>query len=127
MISNFHSWIPKVGSMWKVYEPDADSLQMHQLFQNLIGNALKFHRPDIPPVIKIYTENGGNFYCCIIVEDNGIGFTTIKWNRIFEPFVRLHSMEHYEGSGMGLAICKKIVERHGQSRQAVNLVSAPVL
>lgn len=109
---------------------DADALQMRQLFQNLIGNALKFHRPDEPPVIKVYTKNysltGGSFYiageqvhtggdniCEIVVEDNGIGFDEKYLDRIFTVFQRLHSRSEYEGSGVGLAVCRKIVERHG--------------
>ncbi len=103
----------------------ADLLQMSQLFQNLIGNALKFHRPDETPVVKVYTEPGGDqeaeanpeapFHrmCRIAVEDNGIGFDEKYLDRIFQVFQRLHGRGEYEGTGVGLAICRNIVERHG--------------
>ena len=85
---------------------------MHQLIQNLINNALKFHAEDRPPqVIVSAAIVGAN--CQIIVKDNGIGFDEQYLDRIFKPFQRLHSREEYEGSGMGLAICRRIVERHG--------------
>ncbi len=99
----------------------ADPLQMRQLLQNLIGNALKFHRPQIPPAIKIYgtiLNNQANNtptnseLCQIIVEDNGIGFEEKYLDRIFNVFQRLHSSIEYEGTGIGLAICRKIIERH---------------
>lgn len=98
-----------------------DPLQMRQLLQNLIGNALKFHRPNQPPVIKIYGQffnndlddlSVGNTYYQIIVEDNGIGFPEKYLDRIFNVFQRLHSRSEYEGTGIGLAICRKITERH---------------
>ncbi len=103
---------------------DADPLQMRQLLQNLIGNGLKFHPPDRQPVIKVYSRlsetsqtaplrrtNGIQWN--IIVEDNGIGFDEKYLSRIFQPFQRLHSSQEYPGTGMGLAICHRIVERHG--------------
>lgn len=99
----------------------ADPLQMRQLLQNIIGNALKFHRPNQPPVIKIYGQffnndiddlSVGNTYYQIIVEDNGIGFAEKYLDRIFNVFQRLHSRSEYEGTGIGLAICRKITERH---------------
>ena len=92
---------------------DADPLQMRQMFQNLIGNALKFRRKEVLPIVKI-TGNleTGAHTCEIRVEDNGIGFETKYLDRIFAPFQRLHTRQQYEGSGMGLAICRKIVERH---------------
>jgi light-regulated signal transduction histidine kinase (bacteriophytochrome) len=102
---------------------EADALQMRQLFQNLIGNALKFHRPGVPPVIKVY---GGFFrlrrptgrlapegYYRIVVEDNGIGFDLKHAERIFQLFQRLHGRNSYEGTGIGLSICQRIAERHG--------------
>ena len=91
----------------------ADPLQMHQLFPHLLGTALKFHQPHLPPLVKIYLEESRDAYCSIVVEDNGIGFKEEQAERIFEPFVRLNGAEAYEGTGMGLTICKKIVERHG--------------
>jgi signal transduction histidine kinase len=104
---------------------DADSMQMHQLLQNLIGNALKFHRDGVPPVVRLRaafgssnggarSANGGDpGVCRITVEDNGIGFDERYLDRIFTVFQRLHGRGEYEGTGIGLAICRKIVERHG--------------
>jgi light-regulated signal transduction histidine kinase (bacteriophytochrome) len=103
---------------------DSDPLQMRQLLQNLIGNALKFHRPDVPPVIVVagrVVKNGDSLtlehsrsdqICEITIQDNGIGFEEKYLDRIFLPFQRLHGRGEYEGTGMGLAICRKIVERH---------------
>ncbi len=91
----------------------ADPVQMAQLFQNLIGNALKFHRNGEAPHVKIHAKEVGDTYE-IYVEDNGIGFDEKYLDKIFLPFQRLHGRSsNYEGVGMGLAICKKIVERHG--------------
>jgi signal transduction histidine kinase len=89
-----------------------DPLQMHQLLLNLVGNALKFHWPGIPPVVKVSSERLPAAVQ-IIVEDNGIGFNPEAVDLMFQPFQRLVGRNEYEGSGMGLAICRKIVERHG--------------
>jgi PAS domain S-box-containing protein len=90
----------------------ADPVQMAQLFQNLIGNALKFHRDGEAPHIRIHAKEVGDAYE-IYVEDKGIGFDEKYLDKIFLPFQRLHGRSsEYEGVGMGLAICKKIVERH---------------
>jgi signal transduction histidine kinase len=104
---------------------DADPLQVRQLLQNLIGNALKYHRPEEPPVVKVWSKplNGEREslsasldprreYCQILIEDNGIGFEEIYSERIFNIFQRLHGRGEYEGTGVGLAVCRKIVERH---------------
>lgn len=96
---------------------DADPTQMRQLFQNLLANALKFHKLDQPPVILVYSEklvdNGRDPTCWqITVADNGIGFEEKYAERIFTIFQRLHGRHDYEGTGVGLAICRKIVERH---------------
>ncbi|OKH28112.1 response regulator [Chroogloeocystis siderophila] len=110
---------------------DADALQMRQLLQNLIGNALKFHQPEQPPIVKIYSqaladwqstegEESLDAKCEIIIEDNGIGFDEKYLDRIFNVFQRLHSRSEYEGTGMGLAICRKIAERHGGSITAMS-------
>ena len=86
---------------------------MTQLFQNLIGNALKFRREEEAPHVKIRSKEVGDTYE-IYVEDNGIGFDEKHLDKIFLPFRRLHGRSsEYEGVGMGLAICKKVVERHG--------------
>jgi PAS domain S-box-containing protein len=91
---------------------EADALQMRQVFQNLIGNALKFHRSGVPPIIEISSEPVAGRWR-ISVSDNGIGFDEKYADRIFKIFQRLHDRGVYEGSGVGLAICKKIIERHG--------------
>ena len=91
----------------------ADSVQMHQLLQNLVSNALKFHKANVPPVVRLYShcqEETGHVN--IFVEDNGIGFDEQYLDRIFQPFQRLHGRTEFEGSGIGLAVCRKIAERH---------------
>jgi signal transduction histidine kinase len=92
---------------------DADALQMRQLFQNLLGNALKFRRKDTPPVVRLGASISHDGICTITVADNGIGFKQEHTEKIFRMFERLHSRAQFAGSGMGLAICRKIVERHG--------------
>jgi two-component system, LuxR family, sensor kinase FixL len=102
---------------------EADPLQMRQLFQNLIGNALKFHQEKEPPIVKIkvrtyeddqISRSETDYRICeISVEDNGIGFDEKYLDRIFTVFQRLHNREDYQGTGIGLAICRKIAERHG--------------
>ena len=103
---------------------DADPLQMRQLFQNLIVNALKFQKPDSDPVVKVAARNvrkdtsdsdesASNEFVEITFADNGIGFDEKYLDRIFTPFQRLHGRNEYEGTGIGLAVCRKIVERHG--------------
>jgi two-component system sensor kinase FixL len=91
----------------------ADPSQMHQLFQNLIGNGLKFHKEAIPPELIIRAHNLDNNMVQIEVADNGIGIDEKYLGQLFTMFKRLHSREQYEGTGIGLASCKKIVERHG--------------
>ena len=92
---------------------EADPTQLSQLFQNLIANAIKFRR-EIRPVIHISALRDDRFWV-FSVRDNGIGFDTAFADRIFTIFQRLHTQKDYPGNGMGLAICKKIVERHGGS------------
>ncbi len=89
----------------------ADAVQLAQLFQNLVSNAIKFHGGEAPHV-KIMAEDGGEEWI-ISVKDNGIGIDPAHTDRIFQMFQRLHTHEEYPGTGIGLAICKKIVERHG--------------
>ena len=93
----------------------ADGTHMRQLFQNLIGNALKFHREGVPPVVKVYmcAEDKANGLQTICIEDNGIGFDEKYLDRIFSVFQRLHSRDSYEGTGIGLAVVRKIAERYG--------------
>lgn len=93
-------------------EIDADELQMRQLLQNLIANALKFSRPDVVPVVTVRgTLARGLFE--LSVTDNGIGFEQRYAERIFGPFQRLHGRTEYAGTGLGLALCRRIAERHG--------------
>jgi PAS domain S-box-containing protein len=95
---------------------EADGTQMRLLFQNLFENALKY-RSEETPQIKVYAKHDGG-RCEICVEDNGIGFDQQFAERIFKPFQRLHGRKKYGGTGMGLAICRKIVEQHGGSIRA---------
>jgi PAS domain S-box-containing protein len=102
-----------------------DRGQMAQLFQNLIGNGMKFRKPGVSPVVDIYSEfltiqHGGANVWRIVVEDNGIGFDEKYCDRIFQIFQRLHGRNEYEGTGIGLAICRKIVNRHGGSITATS-------
>lgn len=89
----------------------ADPTQVGQLFQNLVGNAVKF-RGDKPPEVRVKARRQGSFWR-ISVQDNGIGIDPRFQDRIFDMFQRLHGKEKYPGTGIGLAICKRIVERHG--------------
>jgi PAS domain S-box-containing protein len=91
----------------------ADPTQMRQLMQNLVANALKFQNPGTRPVVVIEGRTTDQGWCEISVRDNGIGFEEKHLERIFRPFQRLHGRSEYEGSGMGLAICRKVVARHG--------------
>jgi PAS domain S-box-containing protein len=121
---------------------DMDEVQMRQLFQNLIGNALKFSRPETIPQIRIWCDSNqsaeSNYsdvefndfaiadsetprgFCRIFVEDNGIGFDEKYLDRVFTVFQRLHGRAEYEGSGVGLAVCRKIVERHNGNLTATS-------
>lgn len=112
--------VVKVGNLPII---EADPLQIRQLMQNLISNALKFHPLGVKPIVKVNSqlldiEQGGAeklvvTHCQITIEDNGIGFDEKYLDRIFNVFQRLHNRSEYEGTGMGLAICRKVVERHG--------------
>ncbi len=87
-----------------------DYMQLSQVIQNLLTNAIKF-KSDKDPVIKLYVKEQNSFYE-IYIEDNGIGIDKQYQQQIFSAFKRLHSRDKYEGTGIGLAICKKIIERH---------------
>ncbi|MBX9720311.1 MAG: hypothetical protein K2X81_02855, partial [Candidatus Obscuribacterales bacterium] len=95
----------------KLPEIKGDSQQLIQLFQNLLSNAIKF-RGDTAPQVTIGAQRQGSEYI-FFVEDNGIGIDKDYIEQIFVLFQRLHGKNEYPGSGIGLAICKKIVERHG--------------
>ena len=123
-------------------EVQADPGQIRLLFQNLIGNALKFHRPGLPPEVRVDVRPGGTNGDSndhgnglsdgrnngvpnrveIVVRDNGIGFDMEYAERIFKPFQRLHGRLEYEGNGIGLAICRRIIERHQGS---ISVISTP--
>lgn len=99
---------------------EADPTQMRQLFQNLVNNALKFSRPGVAPRVKLQTKildssplDRPGPACQISVQDNGIGFDEKYLDRIFNIFQRLHGRHEYEGTGIGLSVCRKIVDRHG--------------
>lgn len=110
--------------------------QIKQLLHNLIGNSLKFAKPDLDPVIEVYTEmvsgkdtgidqlQSGKQYCLLTVKDNGIGFKQEYGDRIFQVFQRLHAKHQYKGTGIGLAIVKKIVENHRGYITAVSEIGA---
>ena len=101
---------------------EADATQMRQLLQNLIGNALKYHRDGVPPVVTVTSRPLRDGFWEIMVQDNGIGIEPHHISRIFKPFERLHSGGLFDGSGMGLTICKKIVDRHAGS---IHVASQP--
>ncbi|MBV8062908.1 MAG: response regulator [Nevskia sp.] len=97
---------------------EGDLLQLHQLLLNLVGNGLKFHRPGVPPRVRIEARllpaiGAEPDRCELVVRDNGIGFDETQTRRIFNMFERLHDRDSFAGSGVGLAICRKIAERHG--------------
>lgn len=127
--ADLETLIEKTGGRVEIEElptMEADPLQMRQLLQNLIGNSLKYYRPGVPPIVRIYsqkleerrresvTRNGApaGQLMQILVRDNGIGFDEKYLDRIFTMFQRLHTKAEYEGTGVGLAICRKIVDRH---------------
>ncbi len=88
-----------------------DARQLHSLFLNLIGNAIKYRKDDPPQVNVSATRNGSHY--CFAVADNGIGIEPRFAQRIFDVFQRLHSRSKYPGTGIGLSICRKVVEAHG--------------
>jgi PAS domain S-box-containing protein len=92
----------------------ADEMQLIQLFQNLVGNAIKYQNPGVPRVHVSAAKNGGKKWI-FSVQDNGLGIDSQYFEKIFGVFQRLHKREEFAGTGIGLAICKKIVERHGGS------------
>jgi light-regulated signal transduction histidine kinase (bacteriophytochrome) len=114
VLSNLHGAVQEMGAV-VTYDPlpvvMADSLQLGLVFQNIISNALKFRGEDSPRVHISAQEMGKDWH--ISIRDNGIGIDPQFSERIFVIFQRLHSREAYPGTGIGLAICKKIVERHG--------------
>ncbi len=123
VLSDMEISIERLGGRVEIGELptiEADPLQMRQLIQNLIGNGIKFHKENESPIVKVYSEiarqqgaDQSKATYNLIVEDNGIGFDEKYCDRIFTVFQRLHGRSEYEGTGLGLAVCRKIVERHG--------------
>jgi PAS domain S-box-containing protein len=129
VIADLETSVEKAGGRVEIEELptiDADPMQMRQLLQNLIGNSLKYFRAGVPPVVRVYSQKldapspesmdesaPARQLCQILVADNGIGFDEKYLDRIFTVFQRLHKKGEYEGTGVGLAICRKIVGRHG--------------
>jgi PAS domain S-box-containing protein len=129
VIVDLETSVEKAGGRVEIEELptiDADPMQMRQLLQNLIGNSLKYFRAGVPPVVRVYSQKLDapspesidesalvRQLCQILVADNGIGFDEKYLDRIFTVFQRLHKKGEYEGTGVGLAICRKIVNRHG--------------
>jgi light-regulated signal transduction histidine kinase (bacteriophytochrome) len=103
----------EVGQMPTI---EADAMQMHQLLLNLLSNALKFQLPGAQPVVKVdsrlFTTLSGRQFCEITVVDNGIGFEEKYLEKIFVVFQRLHGRNEYDGTGVGLAVCRRITDRH---------------
>jgi light-regulated signal transduction histidine kinase (bacteriophytochrome) len=103
---------------------EGDPVQLWQLFQNIVNNAMKFQRPGVRPVIRVSgrtfeappdflpDSRTGDRYAEIAVQDNGIGFEEKFAEQIFIVFQRLHSRDEYDGTGIGLAVCRKITDRH---------------
>jgi two-component system sensor kinase FixL len=127
VLSDLEVRVEKVGATVKVGDLpkiQADPMQIRQLLQNLIGNALKFQPPGVKPQVQIAARLveptdeysvGGATLCELTVQDNGIGFDEKYLEKIFAVFQRLHNRQEYEGTGIGLAVCRRIVDRHGGS------------
>ena len=127
VLSDLEVAIDECGGLFELGDLPAiegDAAQIHQLLLNLISNAFKYRKPGVSPLVRIYADTmesegtEGGALCRIHVEDNGIGFEEKYADRIFQPFQRLHGRSEYEGTGMGLAICRKIAERHDGSISA---------
>jgi signal transduction histidine kinase len=127
LIQETHGII-EVGKLLTI---EADSQQMYHMLQNLLSNALKFHKTGVAPIVKVTaqviadpeaTHFPAKEQCLLAVEDNGIGFDEKYLDRIFTVFQRLHGRGKYEGTGIGLAVVRKIVERHSGRITAKSVV-----
>ena len=119
VLSDLEDLVARVNGRVEVFPLaaiEADPVQMRQLLQNLLANALKFHRADTPPLVTLrgefISEDDAPLFR-FTIADNGIGFAEKYLDKIFQPFQRLNPQYAYEGTGIGLALCRKIVERHG--------------
>ena len=118
VLVDLNATIKEVGGRVEVAELptiDADPIQMRQLIQNLVSNSLKFHRKTQPLIVRVRSQISdalSNPVVTLEVADNGIGFDERYLGRIFNVFQRLHGRDTYSGAGIGLAVCRKIVERH---------------
>jgi len=115
VIEDLDGSIQETGAKLKIDplpELEMEKTQLRQLFQNLISNGIKFHKKGVTPEINITSRCMGDGYCEIDIKDNGIGIDTKYYKKIFEPFSRLNNKGEFPGSGIGLAICEKIVLRH---------------
>lgn len=124
LVAEFETALEKTGGRIEVGELpelEADRQQMRELFRNLIDNGLKFHRPGEPPVVRVSRGDVENGSYRIVFADSGIGFEPRYADRIFTTFERLHSRDKYAGTGMGLALCRKIVQRHGGTITATSV------
>jgi signal transduction histidine kinase len=122
-LANLEAQIRNTGGIVEIeHLPEiyGDATQLTQLFQNLVSNALKFHQPGTQPVVRVSSHCLAPSFVEILVADNGIGFNPEQAEIIFQPFKRLVGRSQYEGCGMGLAICRKIVERHRGKIAAVS-------
>lgn len=114
-VTNLHSTIEECGASIQIAPLPTvmgDGAQLMRLFQNLIGNALKYRRKEVTPEIRISAQQADDGWR-IAVSDNGIGIEPQHYSRLFRVFQRLHGSNEYDGTGVGLALCKRIVERHG--------------
>ena len=99
---------------------DVDPALLRAVFQNLFANALKFRHPDVAPRVRV-TARETDDRIAVRITDNGIGFEPADAERIFEPFLRLHARDAYDGSGIGLAVCRRVLERHKGSITALGV------
>lgn len=114
-LDNLHALIDETGTIvtrTPLPQVLSDDVQLAQVFQNLVGNAIKFRAPGEPPRVDIRSERKGQAHV-FSVQDNGIGVDPRYAEKIFVIFQRLHTRSEYPGTGIGLAICKKVIERNG--------------